>query len=157
MELNRLLANFCKWMQICGMTLDAAILRALTGREITEQVDLLEALKAEGYDLTLSTLSRHLKKLQVRKEDGRYQLRGPQRAAAPHFTLRKVPPCLLILKTGPGYAQSLSLALDGGGLPSLAGTIAGDDTIFAAPTEAALLDRLEGEILQRLELGLYFP
>jgi arginine repressor len=47
----------------------------------------------------------------------------------------------------------MALALDGADLPSLAGTIAGDDTIFAAPTDAALLDRLEGEILQRLGEG----
>ena len=135
------------------MTLDAAILRALTGREITEQVDLLEALKAEGYDLTLSTLSRHLKKLQVRKEDGRYQRPGSKRPDGPAFTLRKVPPCLLVLKTSPGFANALALALDGGGLPSLAGTIAGDDTVFVAPVEAARLDQLEAEVLERLGQG----
>jgi len=135
------------------MNLDASILRHLSQREIPEQDDLLQLLRAEGFDLTVSTLSRHLKKLNVRKEGGRYQLRAPQRPAAPRFTLRKVPPCLLILKTNPGFANALALALDGGGLPSLAGTIAGDDTIFAAPTDAALLDRLEGEILQKLGEG----
>ena len=153
MDLEPALAYLCKMMQIGCMTLDAAILRALTGREITEQVDLLEALKAEGYDLTLSTLSRHLKKLQVRKEGGRYQLPGARRPEGPAFTLRKVPPCLLILKTGPGFANALALALDGGGLPSLAGTIAGDDTIFAAPVDAALLDQLEAEVIERLGHG----
>jgi transcriptional regulator of arginine metabolism len=135
------------------MNLDSAILHHLSLRDIAEQGELLELLRAGGFDLTVSTLSRHLKKLQVRKEGGRYQLRGPQRPAAPQFTLRKVAPCLLILKTNPGFAQALALALDGGGLPSLAGTIAGDDTIFAAPLDAALLDRLEAEILQRLGEG----
>jgi len=135
------------------MTLDAAILRSLTHREISEQVDLLEALRAEGYDLTLSTLSRHLKKLQVRKEGGRYQLPGTRRPAGPAYTLRKVPPCLLVLKTSPGFANALALALDGGGLPSLAGTIAGDDTIFVAPVDAALLDQLEAEVQERLGQG----
>ncbi len=135
------------------MNLDSAILHHLTQRDIAEQGDLLRLLRADGFDLTVSTLSRHLKKLQVRKEAGRYQLRGPQRPATPHYTLRKVPPCLLILKTSPGFAQAMALALDGGELPSVAGTIAGDDTIFAAPTDAALLDRLEAEILQRLGQG----
>jgi transcriptional regulator of arginine metabolism len=135
------------------MNLDSAILHHLTQRDISEQGDLLALLRSEGFDLTVSTLSRHLKKLQVRKDGGRYQLRGPQRPAAPRYTLTKVPPCLLILKTNPGFAQALALALDGGGLPSLAGTIAGDDTIFAAPLEAALLDRLEAEISQRLGEG----
>ncbi|MDR3672859.1 MAG: hypothetical protein P4L36_18585 [Holophaga sp.] len=135
------------------MNLDAAILNHLSQRDIPDQGDLLGLLRAEGFDLTVSTLSRHLKKLQVRKEAGRYQVRGPQRSAAPSFTLKKVPPCLLVLKTNPGFAQALAFALDAGELPSLAGTIAGDDTIFAAPTDAALLDRLEAEILQRLGEG----
>ena len=135
------------------MNLDSAILTHLSQREIPEQGDLLRLLRADGFDLTVSTLSRHLKKLQVRKEGGRYQLRGPQRGAAPRYTLRKVPPCLVIIKTNPGFAQAMALALDGGQLPSLAGTIAGDDTIFAAPLDANLLDRLEGVILQRLGEG----
>jgi len=61
------------------MNLDSAILTHLSQREIPEQGDLLRLLRADGFDLTVSTLSRHLKKLQVRKEAGRYQLRGPQR------------------------------------------------------------------------------
>jgi transcriptional regulator of arginine metabolism len=133
--------------------LDSAILHHLSQRDIPDQGGLLDLLRADGFDLTVSTLSRHLKKLKVRKEAGRYQPRGPQRPLAPRYTLRKVPPCLLVLKTNPGFAQAMALALDGADLPSLAGTIAGDDTIFAAPTDAALLDRLEGEILQRLGEG----
>jgi transcriptional regulator of arginine metabolism len=135
------------------MNLDSAILRHLTQQDIADQADLLALLQAEGYDLTVSTLSRHLKKLQVRKDSGRYQVVRPRRPATPAFTMRKVPPTLLILKTSPGFAQAMAVALDGGGLPSLAGTIAGDDTIFAAPTDGALLDRLEAEILERLGQG----
>jgi transcriptional regulator of arginine metabolism len=134
--------------------MDAVILRHLAQRDIADQGDLLELLKDDGYDLTISTLSRHLKKLQVRKSDGRYQVARTQHHAPPPYTIRKVPPCLVIIKTDPGFANALALALDGGRLPSLAGTIAGDDTIFAAPTDAALLDRLEEEILERLEQGV---
>jgi transcriptional regulator of arginine metabolism len=136
------------------MSMDAVILRHLAQRDIADQGDLLELLKDDGYDLTISTLSRHLKKLQVRKSGGRYQVVRAQHHAPPPYTIRKVPPCLVIIKTDPGFANALALALDGGRLPSLAGTIAGDDTIFAAPTDAALLDRLEEEILERLEQGV---
>jgi transcriptional regulator of arginine metabolism len=135
------------------MNLDAAILRHLALRDIAEQGDLLDLLKGEGFDLTVSTLSRHLKKLQVRKDGGRYQLPQPPRPPGHPFSIRKVPPCLVILKTDPGFANAIALALDGGGLPSLAGTVAGDDTIFAAPTDASLLDALETEILERLGQG----
>jgi transcriptional regulator of arginine metabolism len=136
------------------MVLDAAILRILARQEVAEQGELLVLLRQEGFDLTVSTLSRHLKRLLVRKEGGRYRLPGPRRAPAAAFTVRKVPPCLLILKTEPGFAQAMASALDSGGLPSLAGTIGGDDTIFAVPTEAGLLDRLEQEVVERLGRGV---
>ncbi|NTV73881.1 MAG: arginine repressor, partial [Holophaga sp.] len=55
------------------MNLDEAILRHLSRLEITEQGDLLDLLRREGFDLTLSTLSRHMKKLNIRKEEGRYR------------------------------------------------------------------------------------
>ena len=135
------------------MNLDAAILRHLAQRDIAEQAELLDLLQGEGFDLTVSTLSRHLKKLQVRKESGRYQLPRRSRQAPPPFTVRKAPPSLVILKTDPGFAQAMALALDGGVLPSLAGTVAGDDTIFAAAVDPSRLDQLEEEILERLAQG----
>jgi transcriptional regulator of arginine metabolism len=136
------------------MNLDAAILRHLAQRDIAEQAELLGLLQGEGFDLTVSTLSRHLKKLQVRKESGRYQLPRRSRQAPPPFSVRKAPPSLVILKTDPGFAQAMALALDQAGLPSLAGTIAGDDTIFLAPNDVTLLDRLELEVRERLLRGI---
>lgn len=136
------------------MNLDQAILQHLHDRSIDDQAELLALLRADGFDLTLSTLSRHLKKLQVRKDQGRYQpIRPFKRSAAPAFTLRKVSPCLLVLKTSPGFAQAMAFALDEAGLPSLAGTIAGDDTIFAAPVDPDRLDALELEVRTRLQQG----
>jgi len=148
--LKKPIASFCKRMQINEMNLDEAILRHLAQKAITEQGDLLGLLRVDGFDLTVSTLSRHMKKLHVRKEGGRYQRLGAERRGTPQFTLAKVPPCLVILKTSPGFAQVLAVALDDADLPSLGGTIAGDDTIFVAPTDASLLDQLETEILDRL-------
>jgi len=136
------------------MNLDEAILRHLSRLEISEQGDLLDLLRKEGFDLTLSTLSRHFKKLNIRKEEGRYRRAQPPTAPSHQFTLRKVPPLLLIIKTTPGFAQATALALDQAALPSLAGTIAGDDTIFAAPADLTLLDRLESEVKERLSRGI---
>lgn len=136
------------------MNLDEAILRHLAQADIAEQADLLAALRQEGFDLTLSTLSRHFKKLNIRKQEGRYRRAVPAAMPTHPFSILKVPPLLLILKTTPGFAQAMALALDNGALPSLGGTIAGDDTIFVAPTDAALLDRLEQEVRERLAKGL---
>jgi transcriptional regulator of arginine metabolism len=132
------------------MNLDEAILHHLNSRAFDEQAELLETLRQDGFDLTLSTLSRHMKKLQVRKEEGRYRRVIPAGTPVPPFTLRKVPPCLIVIKTRAGYANAVAVALDAAELESLAGTIAGDDTIFLAPTEAGLLDQLEHEVRERL-------
>lgn len=136
------------------MNLDEAILRHLSHLDITEQGDLLERLRMEGFDLTLSTLSRHMKKLNIRKEEGRYQRSRPSLAPVHPFTLQKIPPVLIVVKTTPGFAQPMALALDQASLPALAGTIAGDDTIFLAPKDASLLDRLEQEVRGRLAQGI---
>ena len=135
------------------MHLDEAILHHLAARVIDDQAELLDLLRRDGFDLTLSTLSRHMKKLQVRKEEGRYRRFQSQSSPQPLLSLRKVAPCLIIIKTSPGYANATALMLDGGGLPSLGGTIAGDDTIFVAPTDAGLLDVLEAEVRARLGQG----
>ena len=136
------------------MNLDEAILSHLSRSAFAEQAELLALLQSEGFDLTLSTLSRHMKKLNIRKEEGRYR-RARTAASLTHpYTLQKVPPQLLILKTTPGFAQAMALALDGAGLPSLAGTIAGDDTIFIAPSDTSLLDSLEREVRERLQMGI---
>lgn len=132
------------------MHLNEAILKHLGKREISDQSELLTMLQKDGFDLTLSTLSRHLKKLQVRKENGIYRRQGPSHMGAMPFTIQRVPPCLLVIRTSSGYAQALALALDQAQIPMLAGTVAGDDTIFAAPVEGSKLETLEAEIRRRL-------
>ena len=55
---------------------------------------------------------------------------------------------LVVMRTGPGQAQLLGVALDSARLPEVIGTIAGDDTILViAPGYAAraeLVKWLEG-------------
>ena len=54
---------------------------------------------------------------------------------------------LVILRTPPAEAQPLARALDEAGLPDVAGTIGGDDTVFVAVREA----RAAAELALRLE------
>lgn len=131
------------------MQLDQAIRHHLASSAISDQARLLELLRQEGYQLTLSTLSRRLKRLQVRKQGGVYRTPLPERAIGA-VAMRKVAPCLLILKTRPGQAQALAVDMDQAGLPSLGGSVSGYDTIFVAPKEAAGLDELEAEVLDYL-------
>jgi len=133
------------------MRLDDAILKHLNKREVSDQSELLRLLEKDGFELTLSTLSRHLKKLQIRKEEGVYRRHDIRRLNPVSFSLIKVPPCLIVLRTHSGYAQALALVLDEARIAVLAGTVAGDDTIFCAPTEGSKLDALEMEIRRCLE------
>ncbi len=135
------------------MHMDEAILRHLGSREIADQSALLDLLRAEGFELTLSTLSRRMKKLNIRKERGVYRQALSPRPAPQPVSIRKVQPCLLIVKTRVGSAQALAVALDAAGLPSLAGSVAGYDTIFVAPTDPSRLDALEDEVRRCLEHG----
>ena len=82
--------------------------------------------------------------------DGAYQATVPaleramraksllQRAVADYLTRVDRVQQLVLLRTGPGQAQLLGVALDGARLPEVVGTIAGDDTILViAPDVAA--------------------
>lgn len=133
-------------------SLNQAILTLLERHELTDQDALLKLLQRQGFEVTQSTLSRHLKKLHVQKQEGVYRKVEPPRPALPGFTLTQAPPNLLVLRTEPGFASALAVKLDGAAIPGLAGTIAGDDTIFIAvkgpkvlaPTTEAIEAYLKG-------------
>ena len=114
------------------MHVDELILRLLEAHPIADQTELLARLSAEGHALTQSTLSRHLKRLGVQKVQGRYRRVEAGAQAMPEVRLAAVPPNLLVLRTAPGFAQALGLALDGDPVPGQMGTLAGDDTVFVA-------------------------
>ncbi len=133
-------------MQICIMHLDDTILRCLSDHEIADQSTLLELLRLQGFELTLSTLSRHMKKMGIRKERGIYRQVASTYSSAQALSIQKVQPCLLILKTPVGTAQAMAVAMDAAALPHLAGSVAGYDTIFVAPVDPRFLDALEDEV-----------
>lgn len=113
-------------------TLDEAI-RHLLEKHVVADQDALRAMLAKlGHDLTQPTLSRHLKKLSVQKVEGRYQRVEAPHATLPPFRITEAPPNLMVLRTEPGFANALAIKLDHLEIPGLAGTLAGDDTIFIA-------------------------
>jgi transcriptional regulator of arginine metabolism len=77
----------------------------------------------------------------MRSSDGAYQPAGGEapplsaattlaRALAEYLAGAEAVQQLVVLRTGPGQAQLLAVALDRARLPGVAGTIAGDDTIL---------------------------
>lgn len=134
------------------MTLDEAILKLVEGEEIADQSSLLERLASLGHRVTQPTLSRHLRKLRVEKMAGRYRQVGAALAGVPTFEVIAISPCLLVVRTRPGYAQPLAVVLDHNEVEGIAGTLAGDDTIFLAidPEHQAQLPQLAARVHELL-------
>ena len=128
----------------------SAILELIASVDVTSQEQLRELLRARGIEATQATLSRDIRDLGLVKAaaDGAYRLTSrrstvsdPEAAArrAIDEYLRSFEQVeqLLVLKTDPGQAQALAIALDRSGLPDVVGTIAGDDTILVICRSAA--------------------
>ncbi len=128
-----------------------AIKKLLQNEKISSQEDLLQRLLELGYDFTQATVSRDLKELQAGKkadaEKGSILVLPSQ-----NTSLQDTPPFdhsflitviqsirfvnfFCIIKTLPGYANSIAIVIDKASRYEVAGTIAGDDTILVIPDE----------------------
>lgn len=139
-----------------------AILDAVGHESIRSQEQLRRRLKAHGFDVTQATLSRDVRELGLMKggADGAYVLpsstaaSGPatllDRAAAEYLVRVDRVEQMVLLRTGPGQAGVLGVALDRARLPEVVGTLAGDDTILAIAPDvrraAALAKRLQQHV-----------
>ena len=135
------------------MQTDEQILQLLEQHEITDQAHLQALLAERGHTLTQPTLSRHLKKLQVRKVDGRYRRVEASAAEFSETKIRYAPPNLIVLKTPPGFAPALAYALDEK-LPKelVAGTVAGEDTVLVAVAEPSKMHQAAAALKHALNL-----
>ena len=128
-----------------------AILRILRGARVRRQEDLVDLLKADGFDVTQSSVSRDMRELGVLKAQGRYLPPGDEVsraqgdfAAIARFVreLKLAGPSLTVVKTSVGAAGSVAVAVDKAEWPEVVGTISGDDTIFIATQDAEAQSRL---------------
>jgi len=115
------------------------ILKLINAKKITTQEELARELRAQGIETTQVTLSRDLRELGLAKTaDGYREIlpdsAGPELAVViSEFLLDvRLAQNLLVLKTPAGNANSLAVALDSEEWAEIAGTIAGDDTVFIA-------------------------
>jgi transcriptional regulator of arginine metabolism len=119
------------------------VLELVEREPITSQEQLRERLKGRGIEVTQATLSRDIRDLGLvkRASDGAYRRPGlDEPAGDPLPTLRRAVAeflrrieavqMLVVLRTDPGQAQPLAVALDRARLADVAGTISGDDTIL---------------------------
>ena len=119
---------------------------------------LQKRLRARGFVVTQSSISRDLAALGAVKLDGRYVLRAalveaPPRedelAIAASFIqgVSAAGPHLLVIRTPPGRAAVVSLAIDRADWREVVGTVAGDDTLLVTSSgrrgQARIQARLE--------------
>ncbi len=132
-----------------------AIRELIAARPVRSQDELRRLMLQRGWDVTQSTLSRDLREMRVARlpdADGpRYALSaGADEGSGPALETL-LPPLfdrvdgvgeLVVLRTVPGGAQSIAVALDGEDWPDVLGTIAGDDTILIVCRSSGARERL---------------
>jgi len=129
-----------------------AIMRILRGGSVRNQQDLVRLLKKEGHEVTQSSVSRDLRDLGVLKAAAGYVL-PPEESSRTNGDFRQLlqffrgfkaaGPCLTVLRTTIGAAQSVAVAIDKAEWPEVVGTISGDDTIFIATNGASAQAKLD--------------
>ena len=122
-----------------------AITDLIRSRALASQEELADRLTKRGFAVTQATISRDLEQIGAVKvrRDGQLsyslpdQVReapSPRLAAVFRDWVRAVDNAgnLVVIKTPPGSAHLVGVALDGSDLSNIVGTICGDDTIFVA-------------------------
>lgn len=140
----------------------SVILDVIQRQPVRNQEQLRRLVRAAGFAVTQATLSRDVREMGLVKggPEAAYQAPVPagpnghaakvllNRAVGEYLTRVDRVQQLVLLRTGPGQAQLLGVALDGARLPEILGTIAGDDTILAITPDArrarSLVKWLEG-------------
>ena len=137
----------------------AQIRKIITGGRVATQEELAHQLAELGIPTTQATLSRDIRELGIVKTAQGYRdsatANGQPR---PRDNLRRVfreflrdvqtAQNFVVIKTNPGSANTVALALDAENWPEIIGTVAGDDTIFAATAGAAAAKKLRQRLLQ---------
>ena len=140
------------------------ILRLVQQQELSTQAEVAEALHAHGIDAVQATVSRDIAQLglvKVRNRDGRlvYALPGAadlrrqeELASALRRFMGTTTPSgsILVIQTPRGFAAALADAIDAATLPEVAGTLAGDNTVFVACADGTPPAELAEELHTRL-------
>lgn len=130
------------------------ILNILRSKEIYTQEELARELSQVGIQATQVTLSRDMRELAlVKTTEGYRQLAaessGPTLSdVANEYLLDvRVAQNLVVLRTSPGNANSLAIAIDKGDLDEVVGTVAGDDTVLVVTPDTTSADIFRRRVL----------
>jgi transcriptional regulator of arginine metabolism len=142
-----------------------AILRLVQERELGTQAEVADALHGEGIEAVQTTVSRDIAQLglvKLRNAEGRlvYALPGADdlsrlselTAAMRRWAVSLTPSGnLVVIATPAGFAAALADGIDAARLPDVAGTVAGENTIFVAARDGLSGAELAAELTHHLE------
>ena len=135
-----------------------AILELVRDRALSTQAEVASALRESGYDVVQTTVSRDIAELglvKVRAPSGRLvyappggtdgdRLRALGSAMRRYAITVEAAGALVVVTTPSGYANALAQAMDEAAHPAMAGTLAGDNTIFVATRDGVSAQALAG-------------
>src|SRR5438045_7651424 len=140
-------ASTCIFMRMTDLKerRQQAIAELIRSNALSSQEELAERLGSLGFAATQATISRDLEQIGAVKVRRNGELTytlpqtarnrpSPRLAAVFRDWVRSVEPAgnLVIIRTPPGSAHLVGVALDNSDLAEIVGTICGDDTIFIA-------------------------
>ncbi|MFM1653086.1 transcriptional regulator AhrC/ArgR [Brevibacillus sp. B_LB10_24] len=116
----------------------------IANEEVETQDELVDHLRNAGFHVTQATVSRDIKELHLIKvplPDGRYKYSLPsdqkynplqklKRVMVESFVSIDYTDNLIVLKTMPGYGNSVAVLIDNLQWPEIMGTVSGDDTML---------------------------
>ena len=154
-------------MEVMKQLRQRAIRDLVEQRPIRTQQELAAALRERGFRTTQATISRDVAELGLIKvtREGTAAYALPPRLIEAETSgedrLRKLMTdlpieiheagLLLVVRTLPGSAHAIAAALDRARWPEVAGSIAGDDTLFVAFPDRGSLQRIKRRLLRLSE------
>ena len=121
----------------------------------------MRGLRSRNITVSQSTLSRDIQELRLAKAGGVYTVVDAELAVQhSEGSLTRiirdfmvdidVAQNIVVVKTGPGHASTVSQALDEAGWPEWVGSIAGENTVFAVARSPKDAKKLEGRLRKLL-------
>jgi len=131
----------------------AEIKSIIQTKKLSTHQEVLDALLEKGHKTNQAAVSRDFHKLGIVKIDGFYHI--PRTVLNSKVGKRLLDhqfagDNLIVLKTATGLATAIGYELDQLEVPSIVGTIAGDDTIFIAVKNKATQKKALADITSRI-------
>lgn len=136
------------------------ILELIGLHDVETQEDLMNLLKASGFEVTQATVSRDIRDLQLTKsisETGAYRYTSAKKETEysenkyKNILYESVISCdtamnLVIIRAFSGMAPAAGAAIDFLGWDEVVGSIAGDDTVFLATKDAERAETVKAKL-----------